>query len=122
VSTEDVFRRVTLAGPAWQEFSNRLNELAVAHIYAVRGLQPQADDLMRSVTQMGGDPDKTMKIIPAPPWRDGVPSYGELRIRDLPSFLAKDGPVEALIGHMWIVAVYTDWDEGYRRPRNERQG
>jgi hypothetical protein len=95
-------------GPAWQEFSTRLNELAVAHIYAVRGLQPQADDLMQSVAQMGGNPDMAMKIIPAPPWSDGVPSYVEMRIRDVPGFLGKGGPAEALIGHMWIVAVYTD--------------
>jgi hypothetical protein len=107
-----------LAGQAWDEFTVRLNELAVAHIFAVRGLRPQADELMR----MGGEPDKAMRIVPAPPWKDGAPSYGKMRIRDVPGYLAKGGQAEALIGHMWIVAVYTDWEEGYREMLAEYLG
>jgi hypothetical protein len=106
----------TFDGPAWQEFSTRLDELAVAHSYAVRGLLPQASDMEEFLAPVEGAADMSIKITPAPPWEwdKGVPSFGEIRAGDIRSFLGPGGTVEALVGHMWVVTVYTEWEVRYR--------
>jgi len=104
-----------LASPAWKEFTTRLNELAVAHSFAVRGLPPQGEDLVQFAARAGGDLDKPMWIIPSGPWGSKLPSYWEMRQRDLPSFLAPAGPVAISLGHQWAVAVFTEWDVTYRK-------
>jgi hypothetical protein len=103
--------------PAFQEFVNVLNELAGVHAFALQGVREARkywEDKL-AAAQPPTTADSTVSISDGhPAWPTSV-AYSKWRLGDLPQVLGDDGSVATRISQQWVIAVYAEWDEHYRR-------
>jgi hypothetical protein len=97
------------------EFHERLNQLALAHSFAVKGIATHADEMAEVVSKLDGDPNQTLNLFPERGMSENrIPLYAKMRIRDVRPFLAPGGSAAIALGQQWLVTVYTEWDVHYR--------
>lgn len=88
-----------------------LNDMAGAHWFATDGLRQQSE-VWRERNAHHDKPDATVWVgIGSPTSQPFVP-YHSWPMKQLPDRLL--GPVSDLVGHQWVVAVYTAWESEYR--------
>ncbi len=96
----------------WQEFTDRLNELAVAHAFSVWGLPSQVARLGQFAHTV--DPNIEVSVSDET-FTNPMASWGKLRLGDAPDFLGGEGAVARLLGQQWVVTVFAVWNDDYRK-------
>ncbi len=103
--------------PAFQEFVDVLNELAGVHAFALQGVRETRKYWEDKLTtaQPPTTADSTVLISDGhPAWPTSV-AYSKWRLGDLPELLGEGGSVATRISQQWVIAVYTEWEEHYRK-------
>jgi hypothetical protein len=110
--------------PVFQEFVNVLNELAGVHAFALQGVR-EARKYWEDKLAAAKPPttaDSTVSISDGHhAWPTSV-AYSKWRLGDLPEVLGGGGSVATRISQQWVIAVYAEWDEHYRRRISEAMG
>lgn len=101
------------------ELHEDLNNLMTAHGFACMGLR-LLREYFASTPESPENPDPVIdmtSVIPENlnwPKNPGWLPDEEWRLSEAVSQVQDNGPVEALLGRQWIVAVYALWEEEYR--------
>lgn len=97
------------------EFIGRMNDLAGAHYIAIQGVaqmeamiedELRPDILTDESTLFFGNTD--------PNSPDGM-AYQQWKIKDLPEKFSPMGPIVRDLGQQWLVMVYAEWNDHFRR-------
>lgn len=102
-----------------EDFRDRMNDLAGAHVMAGLGITRLAGffDSPDSPFKTA-NPDATLFLGSGDPNEDGF-AFQSWRIVDLPEHLDDDGPIQCMLGQQWLVTVVSEWNDHYR-PRFAR--
>lgn len=110
--------------PAFQEFVNVLNELAGVHVFALQGVR-EARKYWEGTLAAAEPPttaDSTVFVSDGhPEWPTSV-AYSKWRLGDLPHLLGEGGSVATRISQQWVISVYTEWEEHYRKRISDAMG
>jgi hypothetical protein len=110
--------------PAFQECVNALNELAGIHAFALQGVREARkywEDKL-AAAEPPSTADSTVYVSDGhPAWPTSV-AYSKWRLGDLPELLGEGGSVATRISQQWVISVYTEWEEHYRKRISEAMG
>lgn len=112
------------ADPIFQEFVDVLNALAGAHGFALAGLDKERKYWMEWLAS--AEPpvtaDSPVYIADGRPEFPSTVAYSKWRVGDLPDALAVGGTVMTRVSQQWVISVYVEWEEHYRRLISEARG
>jgi hypothetical protein len=110
--------------PAFQECVDTLNELAGVHAFALQGVREARkywEDKLAAV-EPPSTADSTVFISDGHPAWPTTVTYSKWRLGDLPRLLGEGGSVATRISQQWVISVYTEWEEHYRKRISNAMG
>ncbi|HEY5273058.1 MAG TPA: hypothetical protein VIJ34_07460 [Acidimicrobiales bacterium] len=103
------------AEAAVTEFRERLQEVSAAAVYAQTAMLMQSDRLTEQLQQSIalGNTDPTMFFGSGDP-NEAFAPFVQRPLRELIAKSSKGGSYIDLIGHGWIITVFSSWEEEFR--------
>lgn len=110
--------------PVFQEFVDVLNELAGVHAFSLQGVREARKYWEKKLASVEppSTADSTVYIGDGHPDWPTSTAYSKWRLGDLPELLGEGGSVATRVSQQWVIAVYTEWEEHYRKRISKAMG
>ena len=97
----------------YDEFAEFLNDMAGVHWFSLLGVHELAKQTSAAIETIIDLPETTAVGLGSPGTKDFLP-YSKWPTKELPTLLGPGGRVSLSLGHLWVVGVYSAWEDGYR--------
>jgi len=90
-----------------------LNRAAAAQAFSNFGLA-QVGNVIAAGPRSTDNPDPAVYVGIGDPNDATSKQYAQFRASEIPSLVAKRGPIATQLGHQWAVFVYAEWENNFR--------